>query len=122
MNEPITATAPMAITMGDASGVGPEIVLRRAAEGAFADEAVVVYGDLAVLRHGAELLGIDVAIEAIADPEQWRPGVLQVVDAGLARAPPIIVRVRSMPRRAPPLGSTSLPRPTTPSPAGWPAS
>jgi len=36
----------MAITMGDASGVGPEIVLRRAADGAFADKAVVVYGDL----------------------------------------------------------------------------
>ena len=65
----------MAITMGDASGVGPEIVLRRAAEGAFADECVVVYGDLAVLRHGAELLGIDVAMEAITDPRQWRPGV-----------------------------------------------
>ena len=60
----MTATLPMAITMGDASGVGPEIVLRRAAEGAFADEQVVVYGDLAILRHGAELLGLDVELEA----------------------------------------------------------
>jgi 4-phospho-D-threonate 3-dehydrogenase / 4-phospho-D-erythronate 3-dehydrogenase len=82
----MTATVPMAITMGDASGVGPEIVLRRAADGAFADETVVVYGDLAVLRRGAELLGIDIAMEAIADPAQWRPGVLQVVDAGLLSA------------------------------------
>ena len=49
----MTAPLPMAITMGDASGVGPEIVLRRAAEGAFETEAVVVYGDLAVLRLGA---------------------------------------------------------------------
>ena len=79
-------TVPMAITMGDASGVGPEIVLRRAAEGAFADEAVVVYGDLGVLRHGVELLGLDVEMEAITDPRQWRRGVLQVVDAGLLEA------------------------------------
>ena len=80
------STVPMAITMGDASGVGPEIVLRRAADGAFADERVVIYGDLAVLRHGAELLGIDVDMEAISDPRQWRPGVLEVVDAGLLSA------------------------------------
>ncbi|HEX2782568.1 MAG TPA: 4-hydroxythreonine-4-phosphate dehydrogenase PdxA [Ilumatobacteraceae bacterium] len=82
----MTATVPMAITMGDASGVGPEIVLRRAADGAFADETVVVYGDLAILRRGAEMLGIDIAMEAIAYPAQWRPGVLQVVDAGLLSA------------------------------------
>ena len=63
---------PMAITMGDASGVGPEIVLRRAAEGAFATEPIVVYGDVAILRHGAQLLGLDVEIEAVEDPRQWR--------------------------------------------------
>jgi 4-hydroxythreonine-4-phosphate dehydrogenase len=76
----------MAITMGDASGVGPEIVLRRAAEGAFDNEAVVVYGDLAVLRHGAELLGIDVPMEAIQDPRHWKAGRLQIVDAGVLDA------------------------------------
>ncbi len=81
-----TATRPMAITMGDASGVGPEIVLRRAAEGAFQTEPVVVYGDLAVLRHGAELLGIDVPMEAILDPRNWKAGPLQVVDIGLLGA------------------------------------
>jgi len=80
-------TVPMAITMGDASGVGPEIVLRRAADGAFVDDEVVIYGDAAILRHGAELLGVDVEIEALADPGQWRPGrPLQVVDLALLRA------------------------------------
>jgi 4-phospho-D-threonate 3-dehydrogenase / 4-phospho-D-erythronate 3-dehydrogenase len=82
----MTPTVPMAITMGDASGVGPEIVLRRAAEGAFETEAVVVYGDLAVLRHGAELLGVDVPIEAISDPRDWKAGPLQVVDIGMLGA------------------------------------
>ena len=79
-------TTPMAITMGDASGVGPEIVLCRAAEGALGPDPMVVYGDLAILRHGAEMLGIDVEIEMITDPSHCRPGPLQVVDAGLLRA------------------------------------
>ncbi|MGZ4671965.1 MAG: 4-hydroxythreonine-4-phosphate dehydrogenase PdxA [Ilumatobacteraceae bacterium] len=82
----MTLTVPMAITMGDASGVGPEIVLRRAAEGAFQSEAVVVYGDLAVLRHGADLLGIEVPMEKITEPQKWRAGPLQVVDAGMLSA------------------------------------
>ncbi|MGZ4725469.1 MAG: 4-hydroxythreonine-4-phosphate dehydrogenase PdxA [Ilumatobacteraceae bacterium] len=82
----MTVTVPMAITMGDASGVGPEIVLRRAAEGAFQSEAVVVYGDLAVLRHGADLLGIEVPMEKITEPQKWRAGPLQVVDAGMLSA------------------------------------
>ncbi len=82
----MTSTLPMAITMGDASGVGPEIVLRRAADGAFAADPVVVYGDLGVLRRGAELLGVDPEIESIDDPGQWRPGPLQVMDAGLLQA------------------------------------
>ena len=83
MTTATTSIGPMAITMGDASGVGPEIVLRRAAEGAFADDTIVVYGDAAILRHGAALLGLDVQIEAISEPGQWRAGPLQVVDAGL---------------------------------------
>lgn len=78
-----TPSRPMAITMGDASGVGPEIVLRRAADGAFKTEPVVVYGDLAVLHHGVDLLGIDVPMEAIADPRDWKAGPLQVVDIGM---------------------------------------
>jgi 4-hydroxythreonine-4-phosphate dehydrogenase len=65
--------APLAITMGDASGVGPEIVLRWAAGGAVATD-VVVYGDAAILRHGADLLGIEM------------PPTLAVVDLGLLGA------------------------------------
>ena len=52
----------MAVTMGDASGVGPEIVLRRAAEGALVDGTTVIYGDAAILAHGCELLGLTVPI------------------------------------------------------------
>src|SRR3954452_12204732 len=83
MTDDLTSTPPMAITMGDASGVGPEIVLRRAADGAFREDPVVVYGDAAILRHGAALLGLDVDIEVLETPQQWHPGPLQVIDAGM---------------------------------------
>jgi 4-hydroxythreonine-4-phosphate dehydrogenase len=81
----------MAITMGDASGVGPEIVLRWAAAGAAID-SVVVYGDAAILAHGAELLGltvppsltvVDLGLLAAAD---HRPGQLDARSGAAARA------------------------------------
>jgi len=70
----------MAITMGDASGVGPEIVLRRAAEGALL--GAVVYGDLAILRRGAALLGLEVDLHPVASPSDALAGVVNVVDLG----------------------------------------
>jgi 4-hydroxythreonine-4-phosphate dehydrogenase len=76
----------MAVTMGDASGVGPEIVLRRAAEGALRDGATVVYGDIDILRHGSELLGLAVPLRVVDEPAAVRPGELCVVDAGLLAA------------------------------------
>ena len=74
-----TSAAPMAITMGDASGVGPEIVLRSFVGGGLSDREVV-YGDAAILRHGAGLLGLDVTINAISCAAEREPGVLNVVD------------------------------------------
>jgi 4-hydroxythreonine-4-phosphate dehydrogenase len=79
------AAAPLAITMGDASGVGPEIVLRAWQAGELGDD-VVVYGDAAILRHGAGLLGLDVDVHPIGDPADHMPGRLDVVDAGLLAA------------------------------------
>lgn len=75
----------MAITMGDASGVGPEIVLRAAATGELTDD-VVVYGDHAILVHGAELLDLDLPIDAIAEPVDRVRGRLNVVDLGMLSA------------------------------------
>lgn len=70
---------PMAITMGDASGVGPEIVLRLYAAGQISDD-VVVYGDAGILRTGARLLRFDVPIEAIRESSAATTGRLNVVD------------------------------------------
>ncbi len=48
----------LAITMGDANGVGPEILLRVAASGGLTGEEIV-YGDRAVLAWAAGRLGMD---------------------------------------------------------------
>ncbi len=81
---------PLAITMGDAAGVGPEIVLRRAAAGALGDD-VVVYGDEAILRRGAQHLGLAWPAELrIHDAGQltaadFAPGVLSAAAGAAAR-------------------------------------
>ncbi len=75
----------MAVTMGDASGVGPEIVLRRFAEGGLSGD-VVVYGDAAILRSGATLLGIDITPYVITDASQRIGGQLNVIDMALLSA------------------------------------
>ena len=71
---------PFALTMGDASGVGPELILRRGAEGALLDEDVVVVGDAAILRAGLGLLDIEVPIRVVDRPADARDGGLDVID------------------------------------------
>ena len=71
--------------MGDASGVGPEILLRRFAEGLLG-EGIVAYGDAAILARGGELLGLPVSVHVVAVPGEWLPGRLNVVDAELLSA------------------------------------
>ncbi|MEQ1699271.1 MAG: 4-hydroxythreonine-4-phosphate dehydrogenase PdxA [Ilumatobacteraceae bacterium] len=85
-------TAPLAISMGDASGVGPEIVLRSFVDGTLGDD-VVVYGDAAVLHHGADLLGLEVDWAAfplvdlgLLAATDHRPGVLDGPSGAAARA------------------------------------
>lgn len=81
-------TAPLAITMGDPSGVGPEILLRRASQGSLLGRDVVVVGDVSILRHGIELLGLGEAppIEVLDDPTGASDGALSVIDLGLLSA------------------------------------
>ncbi len=68
--------------MGDASGVGPEILLRRFAAGRIGDD-VVVYGDAALLLAGAERLGLQVDLRAVQSACDATPGRLNVVDLGM---------------------------------------
>lgn len=86
------SSAPLAITMGDAAGVGPEIVLRAWAGGELGD-GIVVYGDAAILRAGATRLGLDIDWTSfplvdlgLLTAEQLRPGVLDAACGAAARA------------------------------------
>jgi 4-phospho-D-threonate 3-dehydrogenase / 4-phospho-D-erythronate 3-dehydrogenase len=62
-------TTPLAITMGDASGIGPEIVAKTLAKGA---ERTVVFGSCVVMANIVHRLGLDLAVRRIAGPEEAR--------------------------------------------------
>jgi 4-hydroxythreonine-4-phosphate dehydrogenase len=87
-------TAPLALTMGDACGIGPEIVAKLFRAGRA--EGCVVLGDVGVMRAAAVLAGglVPVAeIEHPADLADVPPGCLPVLPVpglpgGLAGLPP----------------------------------
>lgn len=65
---PTASTIPLAMTVGDAAGIGPEIVVKLHARGLGAP--CVVYGDIGSLRRANALLGLDLNIIelAVTDP------------------------------------------------------
>jgi 4-hydroxythreonine-4-phosphate dehydrogenase len=69
--------------MGDAAGIGPEIIVRCFAQGLRAP--AVVYGDAGAMRRAAGLLDQAIEIVEIASPLQARcaPGTLEVVACSL---------------------------------------
>jgi 4-hydroxythreonine-4-phosphate dehydrogenase len=66
------ARLPVAITMGDACGIGPEIVLKACADPP-GDAPLLVYGDAGVLARQARSLGLDVDIVTVDDPARAAP-------------------------------------------------
>ncbi len=73
---------PLGITMGDSSGVGPEILLRAIADGSL-EHPSVVFGDLAVLAEVNQRQQLGLTITAISEPANFAPGQVNVIDAGL---------------------------------------
>src|SRR5689334_567844 len=69
------------ITMGDASGVGPEILLHAFANGEI-EPAVVAFGDIEPLEYYNNTLGYRVPLRKIDRPSSWEPGALNIVDLG----------------------------------------
>ncbi len=72
------------ITVGDSSGIGPEILLKGWARGEI-KYPVVVYGDLEALELYNGLLGYDVPMRKVCAPGEWRDGILCVIDAGIMK-------------------------------------
>jgi 4-phospho-D-threonate 3-dehydrogenase / 4-phospho-D-erythronate 3-dehydrogenase len=71
-----------AVTTGDSSGVGPEILLN-----AFRRDEIkyplVVYGDLAVLEFYNDRLKCGVPLRKVSAAAEYQPGFVNVVDAGI---------------------------------------
>jgi 4-hydroxythreonine-4-phosphate dehydrogenase len=82
---PSAASLPLLVTMGDASGIGPEIIARAAAAGHL-DRAVAV-GDAGVLRRALRCCDLRMPVAVLAHPQDLAacpPGVLAVCEpAGL---------------------------------------
>jgi 4-hydroxythreonine-4-phosphate dehydrogenase len=71
-----------AITMGDASGVGPEIALKAFRDGGLRYPCVL-FGDRAVLDHLNHALGYNVPIRNVSRVSEYSEGALNVLDFGL---------------------------------------
>lgn len=72
------------ITMGDSSGVGPEIVLRSAAQREI-NVRYVVYGDMSVLQRANEELGFGVPLRLAHSADDLVAGPVNVLDHGMLR-------------------------------------
>ncbi len=59
---------PLIITMGDPTGVGPELIIKALLSGAFdsLSRPLVVAGDAGVLRRSAQLFGVTATLEPLA--------------------------------------------------------
>lgn len=82
----------LAITMGDAAGIGPEVVLKALAAHHPATARPLLIGDFRVFRRASDIVGSTLVLKRISDPEQgdYRPGVANVLDpqAPAADQPP----------------------------------
>ena len=85
----IKVAPPIALTMGDASGIGPEIVAKLLAKGG---ERVVMYGSVVVMRDIVRRLGLDIEVRRIDAPAaaRFQPRVIEVIETSrIAEAPPL---------------------------------
>jgi len=73
------------VTMGDANGVGPEIVLKAWQQG-LVRAPFVVYGEAAALEYYNGALGYGVPLRGVENPQAFAPGTLNVIDLGLLPA------------------------------------
>ena len=82
---------PIAVTMGDAAGIGPEIIVKTFADAEFiAEHPSFVVGDAGVLRRQAAALGVDLTIREIGSVDEVapQPGVMDVLPAPGTKALP----------------------------------
>lgn len=72
---------PIAITMGDACGIGPEIVVKLFADDASLLPPMLVIGDEGILRRAVRLLHSPITVKVIDSPEEFEaaPNTLSII-------------------------------------------
>jgi 4-phospho-D-threonate 3-dehydrogenase / 4-phospho-D-erythronate 3-dehydrogenase len=70
------------VTLGDSSGIGPEILLKAFRENQIA-HPVVVYGDIEALIYYNRRLDCGVPLRTISRCEEYQPEALNVLDSGI---------------------------------------
>ena len=85
MTDAPSARLPLvAVTMGDAAGVGPEVVVAGVLDpSVLAVCRPVVVGDAGRLQQAAAILGIDAEVVPVGSVEEFAPGRVNVLDQGL---------------------------------------
>ena len=76
----------VAITMGDAAGIGPEIIVKALAHPpVYRVARPLVIGDLARLARAAEIARVSVGVTRVAAPGEagFSPGTIDCIDVGL---------------------------------------
>lgn len=88
-------SSPLAVTMGDASGIGPEIVAKVLAKGG---EHVVVFGSHVVMQDIVRRLGLNIEVQRIeaAGAAQFRPQTMEVIDTTRIVEPPPIGQISAI--------------------------
>jgi len=74
----------IAITMGDSSGVGPEIILHAFKQGELPKDFIVI-GDYEILNVCNRMLGYDVLLRKASKVTDLEPGFVNVLDMGLLK-------------------------------------
>jgi 4-hydroxythreonine-4-phosphate dehydrogenase len=73
---------PVAATLGDPAGIGPEIIAKTFAEEGFHDEnKAFVIGDVGMLQRAVDLLKLSLSVNRISHPEEalFKPGSVDVL-------------------------------------------
>lgn len=78
------------VTMGDSSGIGPEVLLKAFLEGRV-EHPIVTFGDLEALACYNDQLKYGVAFRRISRPAEYREGALNVIDLAVMRREDVTV-------------------------------
>jgi 4-hydroxythreonine-4-phosphate dehydrogenase len=70
------------VTVGDASGIGPEVLL-KAFRDRLIQHPILVYGDVSALAVYNDLLHYDIPLRSIKQAAEYEPGSLNILDAQL---------------------------------------